>query len=130
MKSYYDLLGVRRQAGLHEIEQNYRRHLDRHTICNAGRKLRKKDQLRLQNMRNAFLVLSSPARRQQYDRLLQQAEQRRDRVLDIGGAIVAVSALVIGLVLMGGSAYFRDNDAQVSAPQANAAHPAPQPAGR
>ena len=115
MKTLYDLLGVRRQATLIEIEQGYRRHLNRHR-GNKHRKPRKKDELRLQNVRHAFLLLSSPPRRETYDRELALREQRRDRMLDICGAILAVSSLLIGLALIGGSAYFRVEDTQAAHP--------------
>ncbi|RJF97183.1 J domain-containing protein [Noviherbaspirillum saxi] len=100
MKTLYDLLGVAPQATHLDIEHGYRRHLSRHLLGNAGRPLRKKDQLRLQAMRNAYLVLSSPSRRQAYDRILAHQKQRRNRLFDIGGAILAVTSLVAGLAII------------------------------
>lgn len=127
MKTLYDLLGVRRQATLIEIEQGYRRHLNRHFAGNVRGKLRKKDQLRLQSVRNAFLLLSSPLRRQTYDRELTMREQRRDRMLDIGGVILAVTSLLTGLALIAGSAYVQVDDTQtVRQSQPGVAPPAQQ----
>ncbi|KRB94131.1 J domain-containing protein [Noviherbaspirillum sp. Root189] len=106
MKTLYDLLGVSRQASLIDIEHGYRRHLNRHLLGNGGRPLRKRDQTRLQSMRNAYLVLSSPSRRQGYDRALAEQEEKRNRMLDIGGAILAVASLVTGLVMIVLSSHF------------------------
>ena len=106
MKTHYDLLGVSRQASLIDIEHNYRRHLNNHLLGNGGRPLRKRDQIRLHNMRNAYLVLSSPSRRQSYDRALAEQEEKRNRMLDIGGAILAVVSLVTGLIMIVVSSHF------------------------
>ncbi|MFC7515142.1 hypothetical protein ACFQUU_09015 [Herbaspirillum sp. GCM10030257] len=106
MKTLYDLLGVSRQAKLIDIEHGYRRHLNRHLLGNGGRPLRKRDQMRLQSMRNAYLVLSSPSRRQGYDRALAAQEEKRNRMLDIGGAILAVASLVTGLIMIVVSSHF------------------------
>jgi curved DNA-binding protein CbpA len=108
MKTLYDLLDVRRQASHIEIELGYRRHLNRHLIGLGRRPLSKRVQQKLQTMRHAYLVLSSPGRRQAYDLDLMQREQRRNRMLDIGGAILAVSSLVIGMGLIVASPYFPD----------------------
>lgn len=106
MKTLYELLGVRRQASHIEIELGYRRHLNRHLIGLGMRPLSRQAKQKLQAVRQAYLVLSSPGRRQAYDLDLTQREQRRDRMLDIGGAIIAVSALVIGMGLIVASPYF------------------------
>lgn len=108
MKTLYDLLNVRRQASHIEIELGYRRHLNRHLIGLGMRPLSKRTQQKLQTIRHAYLVLSSPGRRQAYDLDLMQQEQRRNRMLDIGGAILAVSSLVIGMGLIAASSYFPD----------------------
>jgi hypothetical protein len=106
MKTLYDLLGVRRQASHIEIELGYRRHLNRHLLGLGKRPLSKRAQLKLQTIRQAYLVLSSPGQRQAYDLNLMQREQRRNRLLDIGGAILAVSSLMIGMGLIVASPYF------------------------
>lgn len=107
MKTLYQVLGVRRKASLDEIEQRYREHLNRHIASPTGRRLRRKDQLRLQAIRGAFLILSSPSRRSRYDEELARQEQRRNRLLDAGGAILAVSALLIGLLFLGSGSWLR-----------------------
>lgn len=106
MKTLYDLLGVRRQASHIEIELGYRRHLNRHLLGLGVRPLSKRAQQKLRTIRQAYLVLSSPGRRQAYDIDLTQREERRNRMLDIGGAILAVSSLVIGMGLIVASPYF------------------------
>lgn len=106
MKTLYELLGVRRQASHIEIELGYRRHLNRHLLGLGMQPLSRRAKQKLQAVRQAYLVLSSPGRRQAYDLDLTQREQRRDRMLDIGGAIIAVSALVIGMGLIVASPYF------------------------
>lgn len=106
MKTHYDLLGVRRRASHIEIELGYRRHLNRHLLGLGMRPLSKRAKQKLQTVRQAYLVLSSPGRREAYDLDLLQREQRRNRMLDIGGAVIAVSSLVIGMGLIVASPYF------------------------
>ncbi len=106
MKTLYDLLGVSRYATLADIEHGYHHCLNRHFAGNRGGVLRKQDRVRVQMLRQAYLVLSSPVRRRKYDHTLLLREQRRNRLLDIGGAILAVLSLLIGLLMMAGAPYF------------------------
>ncbi|HEY8608659.1 MAG TPA: DnaJ domain-containing protein [Noviherbaspirillum sp.] len=115
MKTLYQVLGVRRQASLDEIEQPYRQHLNRHIASSNGRKLSKKDQQRLHSLRGAFLILSSPSRRQTYDRELADYEQRRNRLLDAGGALLAVASLLVGVLLLASGDWVGEKPASAQA---------------
>lgn len=106
MKTLYDLLGVDRHASISEIEHSYRHSLNEHIAGGSRRAWRKSDQLRLQKMRQAFLVLSSPRRRMDYDLELDQLEHARLRMMERVGTVVGALLLIAGLALIGRS-YFQ-----------------------
>lgn len=107
MKTLYDLLGVPREATRQEIEQEYRRYLNTHISNTAGRPPRKREQQQLQRVRNAYLILCSPVRREAYEQTLLLREQRRHRLLEIGGRVAAVACLIAGTALIVGGSYLR-----------------------
>lgn len=106
MKTLYDKLGVTRQASASDIELKYRHSLSQHIAGNRSQPLRKKDQLRLQQMRQAYLVLSSPSRRLEYDLELDQQEHARLRRIERFGTAIGLMLLVVGLALIA-RAYYR-----------------------
>lgn len=106
MKTLYELLGVHPQATLIEIEKAYRRYLDAPVARNATGLLGRRRHARLRTMREAFLVLSSPARRQAYDHDIAVRGQRRAVARHAAGTALALLSLVAGLLLIG-SGYYR-----------------------
>ena len=107
MKTFYDLLGVDRNASLADIEQKYRQSLNAHIVGNNTRPWSKKDQLRLQQMRQAYLKLSSPSERLEYDLNLNLLEHARLRMMERVGTVVGLALLVLGLGLIGRSYYLQ-----------------------
>lgn len=101
MKTLYDELGVPRDATTSDIKRIYRHSLNQHIAGYHDRPARKKDQLRLLQMREAYLTLSSPVRRLEYDLKLVQREQARLRRLERMGTIAGLVLLLTGLALMG-----------------------------
>lgn len=78
MKTLYDLLEVEAGATQSQIEQGYRRQLDRYLERPQAIKSEHETR-RMQNIREAYLLLCSPPKRQVYDqqlRLFQQAGKR------------------------------------------------------
>ncbi|HZW20422.1 DnaJ domain-containing protein [Noviherbaspirillum sp.] len=120
MKTHYDKLGVTRQASHSEIEQSYRHSLNAHIADNLAdnrnRPLRRKDQLRLQQMRQAYLVLSSPARRMDYDLKLDQLEHARLRRIERMGTLAGLILLLAGLALIARGYYKQVYDEKAAAP--------------
>jgi len=132
MKTLYDKLGVTRHATYSDIERSYRHSLNEHIAGNRNRRLRKKDQLRLQQMRQAYLVLSSPSRRLEYDLKLDQLEHARLRKIERLGTAFGLVLLIAGLALIA-RGYYRQvydgksvvqagqhSQAAITAPQDNA----------
>lgn len=100
MTTLYDTLGLRRDASASDIEQRYHHSLNAHIAGKRSHPLRKKDQLRLQEIRQAYLVLSSPSRRLEYDLQLDQKEQDRLGRIERLGTIFGLALLVAGLMLI------------------------------
>ena len=115
MKTHYDKLGVTRQASHSEIEQSYRHSLNAHIADNRNRPLRRKDQLRLQQMRQAYLVLSSPSRRMDYDLKLDQLEHARLRRIERMGTVAGLILLLAGLALIASGYYTQVYDEKTAA---------------
>jgi curved DNA-binding protein CbpA len=121
MKTLYDVLGVDRQATLADIEQSYRHSLNQHFAGTGKHSLRKQDRLRLQKMREAYLLLASPSRRHAYDLHLERREGARLRTFERLGMVFGVLLLVLGLALIGRGYYRiqeREKAAAVIAPEA------------
>lgn len=100
MTTLYDKLGVTRQASTSDIELSYRHSLNQRIAGNRSHPLRKKEQLRLQQMRQAYLILSSPSRRMEYDLELDQLEYARLRRIERFGTVFGLLLLVAGLALI------------------------------
>jgi curved DNA-binding protein CbpA len=92
MKTLYDLLGVDHEATLADIAHNYRYLLSEQILRHGNQPMRRRDRMRLQKLREAFLLLSSPARRQAYDEQLQALRNARYRA--VGAAKTALGALL------------------------------------
>lgn len=119
MKTLYDVLGVDRQASLADIEQSYRHGLNQLIAGNPRsrkRPLRKKDLLRMQQMREAYLLLASPARRLDYDVRLEQMMLARMRTAVRVRMAFGVLLLVAGVALIGGGYYRMQAQEAASAP--------------
>lgn len=100
MKTLYDKLGVTRDASSSDIELSYRHSLNAHIAGNRHRPLRQKDQLRLQQVRQAYLVLASPSRRLEYDLKLDRQEHARLRRIERTGTVIGLVLLLAGLALI------------------------------
>jgi len=98
MKTLYDLLEVEAGATQAQIEQGYKRQLDRYLERpQAGRN--DQETRRMQNIREAYLLLCSPSKRQIYDQQLQIFRQARKRVFNRANlwrvALATVGALAV-----------------------------------
>jgi len=98
MKTLYDLLGIDPKATQAQIEQGYKNRLDlylaRQGVGKPGEETR-----RMQMIREAYLLLCSPQRRQSYDqqlRLYQKARaQMSNRVNRKFAALLMVVAIAV-----------------------------------
>jgi curved DNA-binding protein CbpA len=115
MKTAYELLGVPRTATPSEIEHRYRYALNTHMVQCGSRRLSKKERARVCAMRDAYLLLASPARRRAYDQQLAQRARVRNLIVDTGGMALAVLALLAGIALIGGAARLMQPDVEPSA---------------
>ncbi|MBV8635119.1 MAG: DnaJ domain-containing protein [Burkholderiaceae bacterium] len=103
MKTLYDLLEVEAGATQAQIEQGYKRQLDRYLQRpHAG----KTDQetRRMQHIREAYLLLCSPQKRQVYDQQLQIFLQARKRVFNRANLWRAALA-ALGVLAVASSLY-------------------------
>lgn len=105
MKTLYDLLGVSPRASLTELEAAYRRQLDAHLRV-APPFRRRMGQRRMRALREAFLLLATPAQRAEYDRLLARRAQARQRRMRHARAALSACSLILGCALIG-SAWYR-----------------------
>jgi DnaJ-class molecular chaperone len=110
MSTYYDKLDVTRHASSSDIERSYRHSLNEHIAGNRSRQLRKKDQLRLQQIRQAYLTLASPSRRREYDLRIDQMEHARLRKIERIGTVIGLTMLFAGLTLIAHSYYHQRFD--------------------
>ena len=123
MKTLYDLLEVEAGATQAQIEQGYKRQLDRYLDRpQAGRS--EKDTRRMQNIREAYLLLCSPQKRQIYDQQLQIFRQAQKHVFNRGNlwraglATLGVLAVAGGLYLMRGTQHLAWNGPAAGSEQA------------
>lgn len=100
MKTLYEVLGVDRQASITDIAQRYRHHLNQHVANSHNRVIRRKDQRRLQHMREAYLLLTSPSQRRIYDIKLARKERARMRLVERIGIAACVVMLLSGAALI------------------------------
>jgi curved DNA-binding protein CbpA len=115
MKTAYELLGVPRTATPSEIEHRYRYALNAHMVQCGSRRLSKKERARVCAMRDAYLLLASPARRHAYDQQLAQRARVRSLIIDTGGMVLATLSLLAGIALIAGAARLNQPDAAPSA---------------
>lgn len=101
MKTLYEVLGVDRQAAIADIAQRYRQHLNDHIAGKGKRPLSKRDQRRLQRMRDAYLLLSSPSRRRAYDQQIELQARERGRRIERAGVALCIALLLGGMLLIG-----------------------------
>lgn len=101
MKTLYEVLGVDRQAAIADIAQRYRQHLNDHIAGKGKHPLSKRDQRRLQRMRDAYLLLSSPSRRRAYDQQLELQARERGRRIERAGVAFCIALLLGGMLLIG-----------------------------
>ncbi len=101
MKTAYDILALKRDAAPIDIEHNYRHLLNAHAACHDDALLTQEDLARLRELRQAYLLLSSPCQRLQYDRSLLARDQRRSRRSHALHTVLAVLSLLGGLLLIG-----------------------------
>lgn len=104
MRTHYEVLGVDRQATMADIAQRYRHHLNQHMAASRDSQdsaRRQKDQRRMQRMREAYLLLSSPSRRRAYDLYLDQRERAQRSLVARSGMACCVVMLIAGALLMG-----------------------------
>ena len=101
MKTAYEVLGVRRDAALIDIEHSYRHLLNAHGVRDSSERLTKEDQRRLGELREAYMVLSSPSRRFAYDGDLQARALRRNSRMRTLHTALAVASLLGGFLLIG-----------------------------
>lgn len=106
MKSYYDLLGVDHRAPTRVIEQRYRNYLTSHIARHGARPLGRAQRRHLQQMRTAYLLLSSPRRRALYDRELQLMAQQHARRVQTRGTLIGGLLLALGVALIGAHSYY------------------------
>ncbi len=101
MKTHYDVLEVDREALTIDIEHAYRSALNEHiagTATTGGR-----DPACLRALREAYLTLSSPSRRLDYDQQLHQQAHARRQSRERLRMAACILLLVAGLSLIGGS---------------------------
>lgn len=109
MKTLYALLGVARDASSEQIELGYRKSLDTYL---ADPELQHQDdvRLRMQAVREAYLLLSSPARRRAYDQRLDansQAHEVHEGRAERGRTPWTALLLLAGLLIVGGNYYHK-----------------------
>lgn len=103
MKTLYDLLDIERNATHVDIERGYRHCLDAY-LANKGTGQPDRETLQMQAVREAYLLLSSPARRKTYDQKLRESAETQYARAAVGGLPRASLMLAIAL-LVGASSY-------------------------
>ncbi|HXA48325.1 MAG TPA: DnaJ domain-containing protein, partial [Burkholderiaceae bacterium] len=105
MKTLYDVLGVSNQATAAQIEAGYKFCLD--ALTAEGRtSTHEDDTILAKALKEAFAVLSSPSRRQDYDRKLKEKEQVRYQEVEKSSS-PWIPATVMVLALIGGGVYYK-----------------------
>ncbi|WP_168798766.1 DnaJ domain-containing protein [Herbaspirillum sp. ST 5-3] len=107
MRTYYDVLGVDRNARSIDIEYSYRYGVNEQIDDPSSPVSQKKKRARLQQLREAYLVLASPSRRLAYDRRLHQLELARGRRRQRLRTTASMLLLVTGLVLVISGVFYR-----------------------
>jgi DnaJ-class molecular chaperone len=105
MKTLYDLLGVDAEATQAQIEQGYRRQLD-HYLARQSAGKGEHEIRRMQNIREAYLLLCSPPKRQIYDHQLRMFQKARAQLFN-PGKLIRAGLLLLGLTAAIGGIYLR-----------------------
>jgi curved DNA-binding protein CbpA len=105
MKTPYQILGLDSRASNVDVEHRYHAMLNAHIAKHGGRPLHQRHQQRLQAVREAYLLLSSPSSRLAYDmdlriRELETAKRRR-RAAGMAG----IASLLLGMALLVGGVF-------------------------
>jgi DnaJ-class molecular chaperone len=110
MKTLYDLLDVEAGATLAQIEQGYKRQLDRY-LDRPQADRNEQETRRMQNIREAYLLLCSPQKRQIYDQQLKLFQQAKKRLFNRANLWRAGLAAFGVLAVAGGLYLFRSSHA-------------------
>jgi hypothetical protein len=102
MKTLYDLLGVNPDATHAQVEQGYKRCLDNY-LARQGIGKPDEETRRMQMIRDAYLLLCSPQRRQSYDQQLKLYEKARTQILRRSNRKFAVWLMVIVMAIAVGA---------------------------
>ncbi|HXA46885.1 MAG TPA: DnaJ domain-containing protein [Burkholderiaceae bacterium] len=101
MKTLYDLLGVNPDATHAQVEQGYKRCLDNY-LARQGVGKPDEETRRMQMIRDAYLLLCSPQRRQSYDQQLQLYEKARTQILSRSNRKFAIWLMIIVMAVATG----------------------------
>jgi curved DNA-binding protein CbpA len=105
MKTLYDVLGVSRQATVAQIEIGYKFCME--SLTAEGRNSTHEDDAILAKaLKEAFAVLSTPSRRQDYDQKLKDKEQIRYQEVEKASS-PWIPIMIISLALIGGGIYYK-----------------------
>jgi curved DNA-binding protein CbpA len=107
MSSLYDVLGLSKNATAEQVEQAYQLHLKKIKERDSS-SATDADLVRLQALREAYAVLSSPTRRENYDEKIKRSQQIQYQVVE-PSTIPWVSMLVTLALLIGGGIYLYKN---------------------
>lgn len=104
MKTLYELLGTSPDATQAQIEQGYKRRLDRYL---ARQRIGKPDHQtrQMRAVREAYLLLSSPQRRQAYDQQLKADRENRLQGRNPAYLIPAAAVVMAVVLALGAVAY-------------------------
>lgn len=101
MKTLYDLLGIDSKATQAQIEQGYKKRLD-HYLNRQGVGKPDEETRRMQMVREAYLLLCSPQRRQTYDQQLRIYEKAREHFFNRANRKFAALVMVVVLAVVAG----------------------------
>src|ERR1700757_780409 len=102
MKTLYDLLGVTPDATHAQVEQGYKRCLDSY-LARQGIGKPDEETRRMQMIRDAYLLLCTPQRRQSYDQQLRLYEKARTQILRRSNRKFAILLMVIVMAIATGA---------------------------
>jgi curved DNA-binding protein CbpA len=105
MKTLYDVLGVSKLATFAQIEAGYKFCMESLT-ANEDASMHEDVLIQAKALKEAYAVLSSPSRRQDYDAKLKGREQVSYQVVETAG-FPWVSITMICLALIGGGVYYK-----------------------
>jgi len=101
MKTLYELLGIDPKATQAQIEQGYKRRLD-HYLERQGVGKPDEETRRMQMIREAYLLLCSPQRRQAYDQQLRLYQKARAQISSRSNRKYAILLMLVALAIVAG----------------------------